>query len=310
MSSGDTRLDDGRIRLGGRLAISFQRTLRIPDDGCAYPLPPGLGRFPIRRAVDYANRVPFAWSADYFIPVYRREALWIGFEGMSWKPNAVKVGVGGVDAVAGTQWDEELRDNPQNYLVVPDQPWLDGINSGDGVVRQFVAMPIGEGYTVEAQLTGQERVGGIQIVAFEPKPGRFPDEPPPGNESGRDLMTTMAMPQGMGIAAGGAMRQKIYRDRYGIGVWDPEQRMSIVVHLVSPEAFSRITGEKTPQTPVDAAAYTAAGFPWFELYDEQEIDVAAPESLARIKSIREIERRVADPGIEISDSQIRKLDRN
>ena len=26
-----------------RLAIDFQRTLRIPDDGKTYPLPPGLG---------------------------------------------------------------------------------------------------------------------------------------------------------------------------------------------------------------------------------------------------------------------------
>ena len=27
--------------------ISFQRTLRIPDDNRAYSLPPGLGRFPL-----------------------------------------------------------------------------------------------------------------------------------------------------------------------------------------------------------------------------------------------------------------------
>jgi len=27
--------------------ISFQRTLRIPDDDKTWPLPPGLGRFPI-----------------------------------------------------------------------------------------------------------------------------------------------------------------------------------------------------------------------------------------------------------------------
>ena len=29
-------------------AIDFQRTLRIPDDGDDYPLPPGLGSFPLR----------------------------------------------------------------------------------------------------------------------------------------------------------------------------------------------------------------------------------------------------------------------
>ena len=30
------------------LTIHFQRTLRIPDDDTTYPLPPGLGRFPLR----------------------------------------------------------------------------------------------------------------------------------------------------------------------------------------------------------------------------------------------------------------------
>ena len=31
-----------------RTSIEFERTLRIPDDGKHYPLPPGLGAFPLR----------------------------------------------------------------------------------------------------------------------------------------------------------------------------------------------------------------------------------------------------------------------
>jgi len=42
----------------GDLEITFERTLRIPDDGNTYPLPPGLGAFPIRKVEDYAERVP------------------------------------------------------------------------------------------------------------------------------------------------------------------------------------------------------------------------------------------------------------
>jgi hypothetical protein len=41
------------ITIGERFAVAFQRTLRIPDDGRAYPLPPGLGRFPILKVEDY-----------------------------------------------------------------------------------------------------------------------------------------------------------------------------------------------------------------------------------------------------------------
>ena len=38
--------------------IAFQRTLRIPDDDKAWPLPPGLGRFPIVHVDDFAAALP------------------------------------------------------------------------------------------------------------------------------------------------------------------------------------------------------------------------------------------------------------
>ncbi len=40
------------------LRIDFQRTLRIPDNGRDYPLPPGLGNFPLRHVDDFHGRVP------------------------------------------------------------------------------------------------------------------------------------------------------------------------------------------------------------------------------------------------------------
>src|SRR4051794_34612711 len=174
----DLTIDADAIRIGPRFVVSFQRTLRIPDDGRPYPLPPGLGRFPLRRVADFADRVPDDWRrrGGVFLPMYQREALWLAFGGADWKPNAVQVAVGGVNAISGKPWGAGLSAAPQDYLVVPDQPWLDGIKSGKDVVRQFVAMPLGLGYTVEAQLTGKEDVGGLQLRVFEPRPGRFPDE--------------------------------------------------------------------------------------------------------------------------------------
>ena len=38
--------------------ISFQRTLRIPDDGADYPLPPGMGSFPLHHVEDYQGKLP------------------------------------------------------------------------------------------------------------------------------------------------------------------------------------------------------------------------------------------------------------
>ncbi len=43
------------------LEIEFQRTLRIPDDGDSYPLPPGLGCFPLEHVDDYAKELPREW---------------------------------------------------------------------------------------------------------------------------------------------------------------------------------------------------------------------------------------------------------
>ena len=51
------------VHAEARCAIEFQRTLRIPDDGRDYPLPPGLGSFPLRHLDDHAARLP--WF-DYY----------------------------------------------------------------------------------------------------------------------------------------------------------------------------------------------------------------------------------------------------
>jgi len=170
----------------GNVAVSLHRTLRIPDDGRTYPLPPSLGRFPVRRVADYAERVPAAWRehGGVFLPMYQREAMWLSFSGAHWRPNALKLAVGKVNALSGKTWTDELQQGRlgaggEDYMVVPGQPWLDGINAGSGFIKQFVAMPLGMGYTVEGQVTGKEEHGAVQLCVYEPKPGRFPDQPPP-----------------------------------------------------------------------------------------------------------------------------------
>jgi hypothetical protein len=304
--------DHESVSIGERFSISFQRTLRIPDDGRDYPLPPGLGAFPVHRVKDHSNRIPIAWEEhDVFVPMYQCEALWLAFDAAHWKPNAVKIGIGKINAISGDAWDNKLNDNPQNYIVCPDQPWLDGINAGDGLVRQFVAMPLGMGYTVEGQLTGREEFGGIQILVFEPKPGRFPDQPPPEPEI--SFAPEVPQPEQLGLAAGGKMRQKIYPDLYGIDTWDSENYGGVFVHIVNSMQYKELTGLEPPSTPVSAQTYTMHGLPWFDLYDEDEGDVAASEKLAKVKTIRETHIKKGgdsdevDTSIDIDQSQIRGL---
>ncbi len=175
-----TMLEFSNRGVEGALTVHLQRTLRIPDDGKNYPLPPSLGNFPMRSVMDYANRVPESWleTRGVFVPMYQREALWIQFRARSWRPNAVKVAAGRVNAVTGKPLTKALKEGEQDYMVCPPQPWLDGFNTGDGTIRQFVAAPLGLGLTVEGQVSGREEHGGLQLVVFEPKRGRFPKANP------------------------------------------------------------------------------------------------------------------------------------
>lgn len=292
----EVKIERQVIRVGERFAVSFQRTLRIPDDGQTYPLPPGLGIFPIFAVAEYAERLPAEWArGDAFIPLYQREALWLGFHGARWKPNAVQVRIGGVNALTGETGRQPLREEPQNYLVCPEQPWLDGIVAESGAVRQFVAMPLGLGYTVEAALTGTERQSAIELTVYEPKPGIFPDEQPAPKTDGIPRAAASAQP--MGLGAGGKMKQKIYRDRHGIDVWDRENFGRVTVHLLNSAQFREVTGFEPPATPVDASAYAEAGLPWFDLYDEDRAGLAAAPILAGAKTIaqRDAERGESPP---------------
>jgi hypothetical protein len=281
----------------GRLQIGFERTLRLPDDGRPHPLPPGLGSLPSRRAADLGDRAPAGWEADDLVlPLHDREALFLTFSGAEWKPCAVKVGAGGVDAVSGEAWDTTLSSDPQDYLVCPPQPWLDGINSGHGTIRQFVAVPLGRGHTIEAQVTGEEKVGGLQILVFEPKPGRFPDEPPPESPGAETAFESVGLegvvaagPAEMGLGAGGTMRQKIYPDPHGIDTWEAEPAFELRVRLVCAADWEALTGEPAPPSPVTAELYTVLGLPWFELDDADLDDIAPAPVLARVQSIQTME---------------------
>ncbi len=148
------------------LEIEFQRTLRIPDDGKVYPLPAGLSRFPLRSVDDFTDAMPDLWRkrGGVAMPMYQSEALWIRFS--SRYPFAVKVGAGKINAVSGEPWSAGLPRAPQGYVVTPGQPWLDGFCIGEGAIRQFVAMPLGAGYSVEEQVTGHAEFGGMQFQVY------------------------------------------------------------------------------------------------------------------------------------------------
>ena len=213
----------------GPVTVEFQRTLRIPETGL-HPLPPGLGRFPLRRVADYPDTAPAEWLSrgGVMLPIYQREAMWLSFDAS--EPAALQVGVGKVCAVSGLPWIEHLTGDPQNYVALPDQPWLDGINAGDGFIRQFVAVPLGSGATVEGQVTGQETHGGVQLRAVgltRQALAEWRAAQTLRTECCADLMMDggplPAPSASMGLGAGGRMRQEVYADDRQLADYDRER---------------------------------------------------------------------------------------
>ncbi|MCX5425609.1 hypothetical protein [Streptomyces sp. NBC_00078] len=307
MTDSTVRIDGNTLRLPGGVAVRFVRTLRLPETG-THPLPPGLGEFPVRRVTDYPDTVPEEWRArgGVMLPVYLREAMWLSFGGTA-EPAALQVGVGKVCAVSGRKWSERLSREPQNYLVLPRQPWLDGINSGKGTVRQFVAVPLGLGATVEGQVTGEETWGGVQLQSFplvgprltewrEAERRRSELERMSFADVGYGAAMPMAAPTAafaggprpaaaMGLGVGGSMRQEVYRDDRPFEDWAEQPAGRVFVHLVTPPEWRRITGEAPPPSPVDRAAYTRAGLPWYDYYDQEAGDLAPTEALEGVQPV-------------------------
>src|SRR5262249_23666688 len=146
-------------------------------------------------------------------------------------PFAIKVATGKIDAVSGKAWTDGLHRGPQDYMVAPRQPWLDGYCVARGQIRQFVAMPLGAGYSAEEQLTGRAEHGGLQIMVYpmnralfdarfpkvETKTGHWWDamqhEAVASFEQARDagqLCGEAETGEAMVLSPGGRMRQEIY----------------------------------------------------------------------------------------------------
>ena len=316
------------VHADAHCTIEFQRTLRIPDDNRVHGLPPGLGAFPLFHVDDYAARLPANWAGHggVFLPMYQAEAMWIRFH--STYPFAVKIATGKINAVSGEAWTPRLQPGAhsgsisklvtrhlgadsgaaQDYVTVPDQPWLDGFNVGKGQIRQFVAMPLGSGYTVEEQITGEAVHGGLQLIVY-PLDARYYTPPRPDTRSvlgglwngyaGDCLMANAsyacaeslsvnacsAQSAQMGLAPGGLMRQEVYADRHGIEKWDQAHSAKCFVHLLNSQQFERVTGRKPPTQALTAENYTRAGLPWYDYYAEGHQALPGADKLKRLDSV-------------------------
>jgi hypothetical protein len=155
------------------LEITFNRTLRVPENGTVYNPPALFSPFPLINLDDIkSNFLPeVRRKGGFLVPLFQREALALSFEGensrhISGLANdgfAIRIYTGSVNVVTG-KTNEQPETGVQDYVVVPGQNTLDGYLVRAGAVRQFDSMPLGSGYTVESQVTGKEALGGLQML--------------------------------------------------------------------------------------------------------------------------------------------------
>ncbi|MFC9307497.1 hypothetical protein ACFTWH_09775 [Streptomyces sp. NPDC057011] len=129
--------------------------------------------------------------------------------------------------------------------------------------------------------------------------------PAPGTVRRRRAVAPAAPAMGLGV--GGAMRQEVYRDERPLSAWAQEPAARVFVHLVTPPAWRRITGEEAPPSPADRAAYTQAGLPWFDYYDETAADLAPAEALGGVKPVGEWLGDDHTPSAEPEQGQVKRL---
>ena len=293
-------LERNRLRIGST-SIEFMRTLRVGDGG-TNALPPGFGNF-VLRAVDPSDmRLPahIRERGGVMLPIHQHEAMWIYFDADEYNPVALQIGAGGRCALTGRPITDSLSDTTQNYVVLPKQPWLDGFKTADGKVRQFVAVPLGSGHTVEKQLTGEETVGGLQIQVRQltkearqvlaEKIRESWKRHSPVVQNGTPLLANVlyCVSNTMGLGAGGEIRQEVFEDEHKIDDWNADPLDKVWIHLVAANDWPALTGEPVPASPISLDDYVEAGLPWFDYVDPSGVDVATTPEMAAVKSIHEL----------------------
>jgi hypothetical protein len=150
----------------------------------------------------------------------------------------------------------------------------------------------------------------MQVRVFDPKPGRFPDSPPPGQEQKgiSPPSTVAASAAGMGFVPGGRIEQKIIADPVGLDAWDLDTFGTLIVHVLNTAQHEAVTGQAAPPPVVSARTYTEHGFPWFRHYEEARQDIPASETLATLASLADISETGTESVI-VPSSQVVNIDR-
>jgi len=109
----------------------------------------------------------------------------------------------------------------------------------------------------------------------------------------------------MGLAAGGKIKQEIYRDIRDPREYDTKRKARLFVHMVNSPMYTALTNEKMPPPVMTAKTYAMARLPWFEIYAEPDLDVRAPSVLHVLKTFKQLGAHNSQPpgGLPFDDEE-------
>jgi len=284
------------VHPSAKLRITFERTLRLPNDGKSYLVQPSLGRLPVRDLDTLTQQVPRSSSehGKVLLPMNPSEAMWLRIDSeydharSAAYPFAVKIATGNINAVTGGVWTGGLyRDPQQDYMVVPSQSSLEGYCVKKGVIRQFVARPPVNDNNADAQRVGIPHHEGLQIVVIPLKADifnkRFPHKTSRVSPAIKQLpapadATHPASKAAAGLVTKNLLQPEICEDPYKLSDWDKGHNSRCHVHITNSSAWRQITAEPLPKTPCTSGEYARCGVPWFMQYNDPLIlPVERPE---------------------------------
>lgn len=175
-------------------------------------------------------------------------------------------------------------------MVAPLQGYLDGYCVKQGVVRQFVAMPLGSGYPAEEQATGEAEYDGclrilvcpMKLEVFERRFSKLTWDEYWGIGAAKKRLCYC---RPMEVAHGSRIRQHLYEDPYELSAWDTEHVSRCFVRIVNSKEWRSITGEKPPRIGLTASQYARLNLPWLKSYEKKRVALSNGIILSALKEL-------------------------
>ena len=236
-ASAGSRLESGRLRVCGGLLASLNRSWQLA-------LQPGK-----RPAASFKGMAPLAaWPAAeanisdrdhlYLAAVAPHDGFWLGFEADSGMNFAVSVDVNGRNALSGELGESRrLQHNPRNYLLIPDQPWLDAVVGHDGKLQaltpSFTELVGPMGFATGAEI----HLGVYAIPSADLEPEQPPQPKGPLPYYGQDSGTAAAV-----LPVHPWQSRSLRR-----GIPAPRACAHLTLAVVEPHLFERLTKRSLPE---------------------------------------------------------------